>query len=69
VKFADGALFARLNAMAVVGMSGKGKALTDAARSEVAERIATDSQAVVDRHTKDGAFVCPLFTNIAVGVA
>jgi len=69
VTFADGALFARLNAMAVVGMSEKGKGLNEAARAEVAGQIAVDSQAVIDRHTKNGAFVFPLSTNIAVAVA
>lgn len=66
VRFADGALFARLNAMAVIGMSEKGKGLNEAARSEVAGQIARDSQPVIDRQTRNGAFVCPLSTNIAV---
>jgi ubiquinone/menaquinone biosynthesis C-methylase UbiE len=69
VKFADGALFARLNAMAVIGMSEKGKALNEAARSELAGQIAHDSQAVIDRHAKNGAFVFTLSTNIAVARA
>lgn len=68
-NFADGALFARLNAMAVIGMSEKGKGLNEAARSEVAGQIAVDSQAVIDRYTKNGAFVFPLCTNIAVARA
>jgi SAM-dependent methyltransferase len=69
VTFADGALFARLNAMAVIGMSEKGKALNEAVRGELAGQIAVDSQAVIDRSTKNGAFVFPLSTNIAVARA
>ncbi len=66
VTFADGPLFARLNAMAVIGMSEKGKGLNEAARGEVAGQIAVDSQPVIDRYTRSGAFVFPLSTNIAV---
>jgi len=69
VTFADGALFARLNAMAVVGMSEKGKGLNEAARAQVAGQIAVDSQAVIDRYTKNGACVFPLSTNIALARA
>jgi hypothetical protein len=65
VKFADGALFARLNAMAVIGMSEKGKGMNEAARSDLAGQIAADSQAVIDRYTTNGAFVFTLSTNIA----
>ena len=36
VQFADGALFARLNAMAVIGMSDKGKAMSEAERADLA---------------------------------
>jgi ubiquinone/menaquinone biosynthesis C-methylase UbiE len=36
VQFADGALFARLNAMAVIGMSEKGKAMGEVERGELA---------------------------------
>jgi ubiquinone/menaquinone biosynthesis C-methylase UbiE len=69
VRFGDGALFARLNAMAVIGMSEKGKALTDADRSELAVRIAADSQDTVARFTTNGELVFPLSTNIATGRA
>ena len=69
VSFADGALFARLNAMAVIGMSEKGKGLSEASRGAVAGQIAADSQAVIDRCAKNGAFVFTLSTNIAVARA
>jgi ubiquinone/menaquinone biosynthesis C-methylase UbiE len=69
VTFADGTLFARLNAMAVIGMSEKGKGLSEAARSEMAGQIAVDSRPVIDRYGKGGAFVFTLSTNIAVARA
>lgn len=65
VQFADGALFARLNAMAVIGMSEKGKAMSEAERGELAVQIAAESQDVIARTTKNGMFVLPLSTNIA----
>ena len=69
VRFSDGALFARLNAMAVIGMSEKGKALTDAERGELAVQIAADSRDTIERLTRNGEWVFPLSTNIAIGCA
>lgn len=65
VQFADGALFARLNAMAVIGMSEKGKAMNETGRGELAERIAAESQDVIGRATTNGVFVLPLTTLLA----
>jgi ubiquinone/menaquinone biosynthesis C-methylase UbiE len=69
VRFADGALFARLNAMAVIGMTEKGKALADAERSELAVQIAAASRDTIERLTRNGEWVFPLSTNIATGGA
>jgi ubiquinone/menaquinone biosynthesis C-methylase UbiE len=69
VQFSDGMLFARLNAMAAIGMTAAGKALNDAERSELAGRIAADSQAVISGLTRNGAFVLPLATTIAIARA
>jgi ubiquinone/menaquinone biosynthesis C-methylase UbiE len=66
VQFADGTLFARLNAMAVIGMSDKGPAMSEAERGELAGRIAVESQDVIARLTKNGVFVLPLATNVAI---
>ena len=65
VHFADGAMFARLNAMAVIGMSEKGKAMSEAERGELAGRIAAESGHAIAQATKNGIFVLPLTTNIA----
>jgi ubiquinone/menaquinone biosynthesis C-methylase UbiE len=65
VRFSDGALFARLNAMAVIGMSEKGKAMSEAERGELAGRIAEESRDLIANSTKNGTFVLSLATNIA----
>jgi len=65
VQFSDGALFARLNAMAVIGMSEKGKTMSEAERGELAGRIAVESAHAIARATKGGMFVLPLSTTIA----
>jgi ubiquinone/menaquinone biosynthesis C-methylase UbiE len=65
VQFADGTLFARLNAMAVIGMSDQGKAMSEEERSKLAERIAAESQPEIARATTNGTFVLPLATLIA----
>jgi ubiquinone/menaquinone biosynthesis C-methylase UbiE len=69
VRFSDGTLFATLNAMAVIGMTERGKRLNEGARGELAGRIAAESHAVIARHTQHGEFVIPLATNIATARA
>ena len=69
VRFSDGPLYARLNATAVVGMSEKGKGMSEAERLEVAGRIAADSQDAIARYTKNGEWVFPLTANIATARA
>jgi hypothetical protein len=68
VQFAEGALCARLNAMAVIGMSEKGKAMSEPERGELAGRIAAESGDLIAKATKNGTFVLPMVTNIATGV-
>ena len=65
VQFADGAVFARLNAMAVIGMSEQSKAMSESERSELAGRIAAESGPAIAKATKNGVFVFPLTSNIA----
>jgi ubiquinone/menaquinone biosynthesis C-methylase UbiE len=69
VRMTDGAFFARMNAMALVGMSLKGKALDDPGRAQLAGEIATASLDVVKRYTKDGTLTFALVTNIATARA
>lgn len=65
VQFADGALFARLNAMAAIGMSEKGKAMSEAERGVLADRIAGESGDAIGRATRHGVFVLPLTSIVA----
>jgi ubiquinone/menaquinone biosynthesis C-methylase UbiE len=69
VQFADGTLFARLNAMAVIGMSETGKTMSEAERGELAARIVADSEEVIGKATTNGWFVLPLSSNLATGRA
>ena len=65
VQFADGGLFARLNAMAAIGMSERGKAMSEAERGELAGQVVTESQEIVANGMRNGMFVLPLTTIFA----
>jgi ubiquinone/menaquinone biosynthesis C-methylase UbiE len=69
VRMTDGPLFARMNTMAVVGMSPKGKAMDDAGRAQLASDIGTATADVVKRYTKDGVLTFSLTTNVAIARA
>jgi ubiquinone/menaquinone biosynthesis C-methylase UbiE len=69
VQFADGTLFARLNAMAAIGMSAAGKAMSEAERKDLADRIAAESADVVGTATRNGVFVLPLSSVFATAVS
>ena len=69
VEFADSALFARLNAMAVIGMSDTGKAMSEAERGELAGRIAAESADAIARATRNGVFTLPLTSTMATATA
>ncbi len=65
VRFADVKVFATLNAMAVIGMSEKGKTLSEGQRGELAGQITAESREVIARHTRNGELVVPFSINIA----
>ena len=65
LRFEDGAAFVRMNAMALVGMSGAGKTMRDAERQRSVETIANDSVPVLRAHTRDGTLVFELGSNVA----
>jgi ubiquinone/menaquinone biosynthesis C-methylase UbiE len=65
MRFDDGAVFVRMNSMALVGMSVRGKAMSDAERKRTLEAIVRDSAQVLRAHTSEGALVCELSTNFA----
>jgi hypothetical protein len=69
VRGIDGPTYARLNAMAIVGMSPNAKTFTDAQRAELMDRIATDTLAVVDKYMSNDVFEFMLASNIAAAQA
>ena len=56
IRFADGLMFTRLNAMAMVGMSAAGKDLPEDRRAAVVDAIVSDSARVVQAHTTQAGF-------------
>jgi ubiquinone/menaquinone biosynthesis C-methylase UbiE len=65
IRFNDGSVFVRLNAMALVGMSAASKQLDDEKRAQVVEAIARDSAEVVRANTDEKGFGYELGTSIA----
>jgi ubiquinone/menaquinone biosynthesis C-methylase UbiE len=61
----DGPTYARLNAMAIVGMSPNTKTLAEAERAALMDRVVTDSLDVIGDYTKNGAFEFEIATNMA----
>ena len=69
LRFDDGAMFVRLNTMALVGMSAAAKAMTDEARAEVVAAIVADSAGVLATFSDGAAAVFDISSNIAIGRA
>jgi hypothetical protein len=51
--------------MAVIGMSERGRSMTEGERAQVADQIAVDFRERLSRQTRNGAFVFPLATHVA----
>jgi SAM-dependent methyltransferase len=68
IRFEDGSVFVRLNAMALVGMSPAAKDLADAERAQVMAAIERDSMDVVRPHTDATGFAYELRANVATAV-
>jgi prepilin-type processing-associated H-X9-DG protein len=66
VCFADGSVFARLNAIALVSMSAGSADLNEEARQRIVAAIARDSEDLVKRHTGDEGFVYEIGTNVVL---
>jgi ubiquinone/menaquinone biosynthesis C-methylase UbiE len=63
-RFIDGAEFVRMNAMALIGMSGA--QLRDDERDRLLDVVATDSMPVMRPFSDGAAIVCEMRSNIAV---
>jgi ubiquinone/menaquinone biosynthesis C-methylase UbiE len=66
IRFADPAVFLRLNTMAVVGMSDAAKVLSPDQRSAAIEQIVQDSAAVATNYVVSNGLAFELGANIAV---
>ena len=66
VRFADGSVFVRLNAMALVSMSAVSEALDDEARERIVATIVQDSAELVRLHTDGAGFVFEIGTNVVL---
>ena len=65
IRFADGAMFARLNTMALVGMSAASKSMSDEARAGVVATIASDCASVLPSYADGDGIAFAISTNVA----
>jgi len=64
IRFEDGSVFIRLNAMALVGMSGGSQGMDEAARERAVQAIVRDSAGVLEQHSNEAGFTFRLGTNL-----
>jgi len=65
IRYADGAVFVRLNAMALVGLSAASKGLGDEERERVVAAIVRDSEDAVRARTDETGFTYELAATVA----
>lgn len=65
IRFDDGALFLRLNAMALIGMSAAGKAMDDQERKRAVDAIVSESTPVLRSYADGSGLAFELSTNLA----
>jgi ubiquinone/menaquinone biosynthesis C-methylase UbiE len=69
IRFPDGSVFVRLNAMALIGMSVQAGGLDEDERQRIVRAIVADSADVVRAHTDDAGFAYDIGTNVILGRA
>ncbi|HEX6926732.1 MAG TPA: methyltransferase domain-containing protein [Longimicrobiaceae bacterium] len=69
IRFPDGAVFVRMNAMALVGMSAGAGDLDEVARKQVVADIVADSADLIRANTDASGFSYELGTNVALARA
>jgi ubiquinone/menaquinone biosynthesis C-methylase UbiE len=69
IRMSDGAVFPRLNTMALVGMSAAAKALTEEQRAQVVAAITNDSIDAATPYLRGGELVFDLVSNVAIARA
>jgi ubiquinone/menaquinone biosynthesis C-methylase UbiE len=68
IRFKDGNVFVRLNAMALVGMSASGKEMGDQDKERTVRAIVHDSAGVVRSNTDEACFAFEIGANVVTGV-
>lgn len=68
ISFPDGAVFVRMNAMALVGMSEGGKSLSESDRDRLVSAIVRDSADVLQSHSSGTRLAFELSTTLATAV-
>jgi ubiquinone/menaquinone biosynthesis C-methylase UbiE len=69
IRFQDGSVFVRLNAMALISMSTQGSTLDDAGRQRIVDAIVADSADLVRSHTDGSKFAYEIGTNVVLARA
>jgi len=69
IRFQDGAVFVRLNTMALVGMSQAASTLTEDERQRIVDAIVDDSAEVLQRYTDAQGLAFELDANVATARA
>ena len=64
VRFDDGSMFVRLNALALVGMSAASRDMNDDARGQIVAAIVRDSAEVIRRQSDERGFTFEISTNV-----
>jgi ubiquinone/menaquinone biosynthesis C-methylase UbiE len=64
IRFTDGSVFVRLNAIALVGMSAASKEMSDEERGQLVAAITRDSADVMRLHTDETGLAFELGTNV-----
>jgi ubiquinone/menaquinone biosynthesis C-methylase UbiE len=68
IHFADGMVFVRLNAMPLVGMSARGKDLSEEERARLVDAIVRDSEPIARAHSDQSGLHYEISTNVVTAV-
>ena len=69
IRFHDGSVFVRLNAMALVNMSTQASTFDDEGRERIIDVIVSDSAEFIRSHTDDAGFAYEIGTNVVRATA
>jgi len=69
IRFEDGSVFVRLNAIVLLSMNEEGSTLDDEARQHMVDAIVSDSAGLVRSHSDDAGFAFEIGTNVVLANA